>query len=190
VSSPDEAAAAADAIGFPVVLKTDEPSISHKSEVGGVVLGVTTPAAASAAFGDLATRLGPRILVSASAREGVELALGVVRDPQLGLLMVVGAGGVLVEVLADRVVRLPPMDEAQAREDLGRLRASALLDGVRGAEPVDREAVAHAVVALSTLSIELGDVLQALDVNPLRCGPWGCLALDVLLEVRHDGTGP
>ena len=190
VSSPDSAAAAARAIGFPVVVKTDEPSIGHKSDVGGVVLGVTTAAAAAAAYRDLATRLGSRVVVSATAPEGVELALGVVRDPDLGPLVVVGAGGLLVEVLADRVVRLAPLDEERAREGLARLRASVLLDGVRGAEPTDRDAVARAVVALSYLAVDLGDALEALDVNPLRCGPWGCLALDVLLEVRHDGTRP
>jgi acetate---CoA ligase (ADP-forming) len=190
VSSPDAAAAAARAIGFPVVVKTDEPSIGHKSDVGGVVLGVTTAAAAAAAYRDLATRLGSRVVVSATAPEGVELALGVVRDPDLGPLVVVGAGGLLVEVLADRVVRLAPLDEERAREGLARLRASVLLDGVRGAEPTDRGAVARAVVALSHLAVDLGDALEALDVNPLRCGPWGCLALDVLLEVRHDGTRP
>jgi len=190
VSSPDEAASAARDIGFPVVVKTDEPSIGHKSDVGGVVLGVTTAGAAAAAYRDLATRLGSRVVVSATAPEGVELALGVVRDPQLGPLVVVGAGGILVEVLADRVVRVAPLDEERAREALARLRASVLLDGVRGAEPTDRDAVARAVVALSRLSVELGDALEALDINPLRCGPWGCLALDVLLEVRQDGTHP
>ncbi len=189
VSSPDEAAAAARAIGFPVVMKTDEPSISHKSDVGGVVLGITSAAAAASTYGDLAARLGSRVVVSATAPEGVELALGVVRDPGLGPLVVVGAGGVLVEVLADRVVRLAPLDEEQALSGLARLRASVLLDGVRGAEPTDRHAVARAVVALSHLAVDLVDALDALDVNPLRCGPWGCMALDVLFEVRRDGVG-
>ncbi len=188
VSSPDEAAAAARDIGFPVVMKTDEPSISHKSDVGGVALGVTTAAAAASTYRDLAARLGSRVVVSATAPEGVELALGVVRDPDLGPLVVVGTGGVLVEVLADRVVRLAPLDEEQALAGLARLRASVLLDGVRGAEPTDRHAVAQAVVALSHLAVDLVDALEALDVNPLRCGPWGCMALDVLLEVRRDGV--
>ena len=189
VSSPDEAAAAARAIGFPVVMKTDEPSISHKSDVGGVVLSVTSAVAAASTYRDLAARLGSRVVVSATAPDGVELALGVVRDPNLGPLVVVGAGGVLVEVLADRVVRLAPLDEAQALEGLARLRASVLLDGVRGAEPSDRDAVAQAVVALSHLAVDLVDALDAVDVNPLRCGAWGCMALDVLFETRRDGVG-
>jgi hypothetical protein len=167
-----------------VVLKTDEPSISHKSDVGGVVLGVADAGAVAAAYTDLASRLGSRVVVSATAPEGVELALGVVRDPHLGPLVVVGAGGVLAELLADRSVRMAPMDDDGARDAVARLRVSALLDGVRGAPPADRDAVIGAVVALSRLAAELGDDLAALDVNPLRCGPYGCVALDVLVERR------
>ncbi len=184
VSSAEEAAAAARAIGFPVVLKTDEPSIAHKSDVGGVVPGIADPDAAAAAYTDLATRLGPRVLVSATAPDGVELALGVVRDPHLGPLVVVGAGGVLVEFLADRSVRMPPIDEDGARDAVARLRVAALLDGVRGAAPADRDALAGTVVAVSRLAAELGDALEALDINPLRCGSYGCLALDALVECR------
>ena len=190
VSSAEEAAAAAREIGFPVVCKTDEPSVAHKSDVGGVVLGITDPAAAAAAYADLAARLGPRVVVSAMAPAGVELALGVVRDPHLGPLVVVGAGGVLVELLGDRSVRMAPVDEDGARDAVARLRVSALLDGVRGAPPADRDALVGAVVAVSRLAAELGEALDALDVNPLRCGPYGCLALDALVEVRSpDARG-
>jgi acyl-CoA synthetase (NDP forming) len=184
VSSAEGAAAAAREIGFPVVLKTDEPSIAHKSDVGGVILGVADPDAAAVAYADLASRLGPRVVVSATAPDGVELALGVVRDPQLGPLVVVGAGGVLVELLADRSVRLAPMDHDGARDAVARLRVSAVLDGVRGAPPADRDALAAAVVAVSEMAAELGDALDAADINPLRCGPSGCLALDALVEGR------
>ena len=122
------------------------------------------------------------------APAGVEMALGVVRDPHLGPLVVVGAGGVLVELLADRSVRMAPMDEDGARDAVARLRVSALLDGVRGAPPADRHALVGAVVAVSRLAAELGEVLDAVDVNPLRCGPYGCLALDALVEVRSPDT--
>jgi hypothetical protein len=91
---------------------------------------------------------------------------------------------VLVEHLADRVVRLPPLDEAGALAALERLRLSPLLDGVRAAPPVDRGPLARAVVALSVLAVELGDALEALDINPLRCRAAGCVALDVLVVTR------
>jgi acyl-CoA synthetase (NDP forming) len=184
VSSAADAVAAAGALGYPVVVKTDEPSIAHKSDVGGVLLGIADGAAVAAAYEDLARRLGPRVLVAATAPGGVELALGLVRDPHLGPLVVVGAGGVLVEVLADRVVRLPPLDERRARSSVDRLTISALLDGVRGGPAADRDAVTSAVMALGTIAEELGDRLDALDINPLRCGPGGCWALDALIEAR------
>ncbi len=178
------ALAAADAIGYPVVLKTAEPAISHKSDVGGVVLGLRDPAALAAAYRDLAARLGPRVLVCQNVAAGTELALGVARDPDLGPLIVVGAGGVLVELLADRAVALPPVDEATARELLAGLRVGRLLAGVRGAPPADLGAVVRAITGLSDLARELGDSLAALDVNPLICGPDGAIAADVLALPR------
>ncbi len=185
VDSADDAVSAAEALGYPVVVKTDEPSIAHKSDVGGVVLGIGDAAGVAAAYDDLAHRLGTRASVAAMAPDGIELAIGLVRDPHLGPLLVIGAGGVLVEVLADRVVRLPPLGEQGARAAVGRLKVSALLDGVRGAAAVDRDAIASAIVALGSLATELGDGLDALDINPLRCGPDGCWALDALVEVRR-----
>jgi acyl-CoA synthetase (NDP forming) len=175
---------AAGALGYPVVLKTSDPAITHKSDVGGVVTGLADPAALAAAYEQLAARLGPDVLVSQTAPAGVELSLGVIRDPALGPLIVVAAGGVLVELLADHAVALPPVGRAAAHRLLTRIRASALLDGVRGARPADRDAVAAAVAALSTLALDLGDALEALDINPLICGPDGAVAVDALAIAR------
>jgi acetate---CoA ligase (ADP-forming) len=177
-------AAAAD-IGYPVVLKTDQPEIQHKSDVGGVVLGLDSQASLAAAYADVAARLGPRVLVSQTVPAGVELALGIVADPELGPLIVVGAGGVLVELLADRAVALPPVSAAQAAELVGGLRVAKLLAGTRGAPPADLTAVQHAISALSRLAIELGDHLEALDINPLICGPAGAVAVDALAIPRR-----
>lgn len=188
VTSPAAAVAAARQWGYPVVLKTDEPAIAHKSDVGGVVLGIEDDDAVIAAYVDMARRLGSRVTVSATAPEGLELSVGLVRDPHLGPLVVVGAGGILVEILADRVVRLPPLDHDQAMEALARLKMSPLFDGVRGGAAVDRKAAARAIAALSHLALELGDDLEAMDINPLRCTPAGCLALDALIEPRVPGT--
>jgi acetate---CoA ligase (ADP-forming) len=181
----DAALAAADAIGYPVVLKTAEPEILHKSDAGGVILGVRGPAELAAAYRDVSARLGPRVLVCESVPPGTELALGIARDTDLGPLIVVGAGGVLVELLADRAVALPPVDEDQARRMIGRLRAGRLLAGVRGAPPADSNAVIRAIIGLSALAIELGSELEALDVNPLICGPAGAVAVDALAIPRE-----
>jgi acyl-CoA synthetase (NDP forming) len=180
----EEAVAAAGRVGWPVVLKTAAPGIIHKSDVGGVVLGLDGPERLAAAYADLAGRLGPRVLVAAVARPGVELALGVVHDAQFGPLVMVAAGGVLVEVLGDRRFALPPVDHRRALAMLDRLAVRRLLGGVRGAPPADLDAVADAVVNLSTVAVDLGPSLAALDVNPLIAGPDGCVAVDALVIAR------
>jgi acyl-CoA synthetase (NDP forming) len=166
-------------LSFPVVLKADR---AHKTDAGGVVLGIADDAALLTAYEEMAGRLGPDAIVAETAPEGVEIAVGIVSDPGLGPLIVVGAGGILVELLADRVVALPPLDEARAHSLIERLRVGALLRGQRGQPPADLDALCRAIVAVSTIACELGTELAALDINPLRCGPHGALALDVLVE--------
>jgi acetate---CoA ligase (ADP-forming) len=183
------ALAAAREIGFPVVLKTAVPTIMHKSDVRGVLLDIRGPAELAAAYADLSARLGPEVLVCESVAAGTELALGIARDPDLGPMIVVGAGGVLVETLADRAVALPPVDEETARQMIAELRVSRLLAGVRGAASADLGAVARSITGLAELAIELGGDLEALDVNPLICGPSGATAVDVL-AVPRARAGP
>jgi hypothetical protein len=183
--SQAEALAAAADIGYPVVLKTDEPGIAHKSDVGGVVQDVRDPDALRAAYQDLAERLGRRVLVCETIPAGPELSLGLARDHELGPLLVVGAGGVLVELLADRAVALPPVSPGQAHQMLGTLRVARLLAGVRGQPRADLDAVAAAITGLSELATELGDVLEALDINPLICGPDRAVAVDALAVPRQ-----
>ena len=181
---------AAAAIGYPVVLKTDEPGIAHKSDVGGVRLGLGDPAAVGAAYDDLAARLSPRVLVCETAAPGTELALGLVRDAALGPLLVISAGGVLIEIFAERAVLLAPVTRSAAVAALGRLRLAAVLAGTRGQPPADLGAIADAITGLSRLACDLGDALDALDINPLICGPSGAVAADVLLLPRaHPPPG-
>jgi acyl-CoA synthetase (NDP forming) len=180
--TPGAARAAAAEIGYPVVLKTAEPGVAHKSDAGGVVLGIRDAAELEAAYAGLAGRLGPRVLVCETAGPGTELSLGILADPGLGPLVVVGAGGVLVEHLADRAVALPPVDAAGARRMLSRLRVAPLLTGFRGRPPADLGAIAKAITAVSAIACELGGELAALDINPLICGPGGAVAVDVLAE--------
>jgi acyl-CoA synthetase (NDP forming) len=183
VESADEAIAAANGI-WPVALKTAAPGTLHKSDVDGVRLGLSTPDEVRAAHADLAERLGPSVTVAAMAPGGVELHLGIVRDEQFGPLVLVAAGGILVEVLHDRRLAIPPLDEVRARRLLDGLRVRPLLDGVRGQEPADVDAVMRAVVGLSWLAHDLGDGIEAIDANPVICGPEGCLAADALVIPR------
>ena len=184
VTSAAAALAAARRIGYPVVLKTDEPGIAHKSDAGGVVLGLADGDELAAAYADLAARLGPAALVCQTVPSGTELALGIVRDPDLGPLVVVGAGGILVELVSDRAVALPPLTPDQAAELLDGLKVRRLLDGARGARPADLDSITRAIAAVAELASELGDHIEALDVNPLICGPDGAIAVDALVVLR------
>jgi acyl-CoA synthetase (NDP forming) len=180
----DEALRAADELGYPVALKTDAPGVAHKSDVDGVLLGIASPAALAEAYKELTARLGSRVTVAEMAGPGQELILGMARDPALGPLVVVGAGGVLAEYLAERAVALPPLTRHAAARMLGGLRLSAILDGVRGQPPCDLEAISSAIVCFSALVADLGEHLAALDVNPLICSPAGVVAVDALAVMR------
>jgi acyl-CoA synthetase (NDP forming) len=179
-----DARGAAIRLGWPVVLKTAAPGVQHKSEAGGVAVGIEGGTQLEAAYHEISSRLGPEVTVSAMAAPGIEMALGVVRDAQFGSLVLVAAGGILIEVLSDRRLAMPPIDEARAMRLIERLKVRTLLDGVRGQPPSDVGALARALVGLSWLAADLGEHLEALDVNPVICGPGGCIAVDVLVIPR------
>jgi acyl-CoA synthetase (NDP forming) len=185
-SSTEAAAEAAAAIGFPVVLKTAAPQITHKSDVDGVRVGLIDADCVRDAYDDVSARLGPEVTVAAMVPSGIEMALGVITDPTFGPLVLVGAGGVLVEVLHDRALALPPLDAAGARRIVDRLAVRPVLDGVRGAEPADVDSLVDAIVRLSILASDLGDVVAAVDVNPVIVGAKGCVAVDALVELPRD----
>jgi acetate---CoA ligase (ADP-forming) len=189
-ASATEVVAAAAEVGYPVVLKTDEPGAQHKSELGGVVLALADEPSLLAAYTDVSGRLGPRVSVSATAPAGVELSMGLVRDPQLGPLVVLAAGGVLMELLRDRVVALPPVSPATARTRLLGLRVGPLLEGWRGGAAANLDTVVAAVAGVSQLALELGDRLDALDINPILAGPDGAVAVDVLIRLRAASEHP
>ena len=175
------ALAAAETVGYPVVLKTAMPGIAHKSDVGGVKLGLKSAAELGAAYDDLAARLGPKVLVAPMAGKGVEMILGMTRDAQLGPTILVGAGGIYAEILKDVVPLRPPFDAAFALHQLERLKLRKLLDGARGAPPSDVKALAEAAAKLSVLAVALADVVKEIDVNPLIVLPSGAVAVDALI---------
>jgi hypothetical protein len=118
------------------------------------------------------------------ASKGVELAAGIVIDPQFGPLVMVAAGGVLIEIMKDSRFLMPPAGRASARRAVDSLACRPLLDGVRGAAPSDVDAVVNAVAALASLAGHLGDLIGELDINPLIAGPQGCIAVDALVVAR------
>jgi acetate---CoA ligase (ADP-forming) len=121
---------------------------------------------------------------------GPELIVGMARDPALGPLIVTGPGGILAELFPERSVALPPLTMTAAASSVSRLRFAQVLAGVRGSQPCDMAAVAAAIVAFSVLIAELGDWLEAFDVNPLICGPSGVLAVDALAIPRNPDAAP
>ena len=186
VEDADAAAAAAARIGFPVVLKT--AVAAHKSDVGGVVLGLASERAVRRAYAELVGRLGPSATIAAQVPTGVEIAVGVVRDPQFGPILMVAAGGELVEVLDDRRFLLAPAAPGDVRRALAELRVARLLDGARGRPACDVDGLARTISMISAIATAAGDVLAELDVNPIIVSPAGCVAVDALI-VRAGGAG-
>jgi len=184
VENEAELLMAARALLSPWALKTAMPGLFHKSDVGGVKLGIATVEALVAAYADLKSRLGPRALVVIMADKGVELSFGITRDPQFGAIVRVGAGGVLIELLKDCRFALPPFSSDEALRHLNALALRPLLDGIRGAPPADLENLSQALSRFSILAADLGDLIAEMDVNPLIAGPHGCVALDALIVPR------
>ncbi|MBK6005042.1 acetate--CoA ligase family protein [Ramlibacter ginsenosidimutans] len=190
-TTPVEALAAARAIGFPLVLKIVSPDIAHKTEVGGVVVGVRSEAQLRDDYETLLARVrqnapGARIdgvLVAQMAPAGTELILGTKTDPMFGPVVMVGLGGIFAEVLRDVALQVAPVDEAQALQMLRSLKAFPLLDGARGRNKADVAAAAKAVASLSRFAAAHADAVAEIDINPLVVldAGQGAFALDALL---------
>lgn len=190
------AAAAAKEIGFPVVMKAVAADLLHKSDAGGVLLNLGTPDAVAAAWDTIAANVRAHgrtkplegMLVCQQVSGGLELVLGLHRDPEMGLVVMAGSGGVLLELVKDVAFAAPPITEAKARDMLARTRAGRLLAGYRGAGALDEQAVVDALVALGRIALDLGDIIESVDVNPLVALPAGrgAVVLDALFLLRGD----
>src|SRR5581483_4017894 len=176
--SPADAVAAAERLGFPLVAKAIAPGVLHKSDVGGVILGIDSAAAVARAADTLAARMRDvgttldGILLQREVRGGIEALVGVTSDPTFGPLLVCGLGGVLVELLRDVAFHLPPLSEIDAAEMLAKLRAGKLLDGYRGQPAGDRDALVQVLMRVSAL-VEIVPELRELDLNPVKVLPPG-----------------
>ena len=181
-------------IPYPVAVKILSRDIAHKSDIGGVLLNVMNAEELRCAAGKVMAaarsshpelRLNA-VLVSGMVSGGVEMMIGVVNDPAFGPVVVLGMGGVLAEVLHDVTYRIAPFGLDAARQMTRELRASAMLDGVRGQPPADRTALAETLVKVSRLAWQLKDRVAEMDINPLlvRHGGQGTVALDALVVLR------
>jgi acetate---CoA ligase (ADP-forming) len=192
VTSAAAAVRAAGQVGYPVVMKASGARIAHKTELGLVKIGLTSASQVRDAYrelNDIARYEGVSldgVLVCQMVERGVEMVVGVTHDELFGPTVTVGLGGVLVEVLRDAAVRVPPFGEDQARDMLAELRGRALLDGVRGRPAADLDALVEVVLRVQRMALELGDELAELDINPLMVLPrgQGAVALDALAVCR------
>jgi len=191
-TTAEEAVTAAQALGYPVVLKIESPDILHKTEAQGVALQLRDAAAVRSAYATLlanakqynADARVAGVLVQAMAQGDVELVIGLKRDPTFGPVVMVGLGGVLIEVFKDVVFRAAPVTEAEALRMLDELRSRVVLDGVRGKAPVNKRAIAQMVSAVSRLGAAAGARLAELDLNPVLAGAQGATAVDWLMVLE------
>jgi ATP-grasp domain len=185
LAAPAEAAEAATALGFPVVIKAAASSLEHKSDVGGVVLNVRTAAEAAAAAQRLSS-LSATLLIEEMVADGVaEVLVGMRVDPQFGLLLVLGAGGVLTELLKDSVTLLPPFTAGSITTALGRLRLAQLLGGFRGRPAADVPALIETALACTHYALANLERFVELDLNPVIVRPRGrgAVAVDALIRL-------
>jgi acetyl-CoA synthetase (ADP-forming) len=189
-TTPEEAARAARDLGCPVALKVVAPDLVHKSDVGGVLLNVPSPDEAAAGFAAILGRLTAHasrptmegVLVAKMAAPGIEVIVGMVRDPQFGPAVMAGLGGIFVELYRDVVFRLPPLTQAEAHAMLAELKAAPLLTGYRGRPPCDLDALATCVCTVAHIAAERRQI-QEIDLNPIIAHERGCLIVDAKIRV-------
>jgi len=182
----DDAVAAADAAGYPVVIKADVPGLVHKTDAGAVLLDLRTEDSVRAAYRRLADQFGGQltgVLVQPMITGGTEVIIGVQDDQMFGPLVVFGLGGVATEVLADHAARLAPVTEADADTLINSIRSAPLLHGHRGSPAADLAALRDMLMRVSRLADDLPEVTE-LDLNPVIAGPDRVVAVDARIKVE------
>jgi acyl-CoA synthetase (NDP forming) len=185
-TSAREAAEIATRIGFPVVAKAVSAALPHKSDAGGVLLGLQSAKAVRDAYTEITAKLGKRtaldgVLIAEMVSDGLELVLGVNRDPEVGPVILFGTGGVDLELTRDVALAPPPLDEAAAEALIARTRAGKLVAGYRGRPALDRKALVKALLGLSQLVMDAGERIDSIDINPFLLRRRGGVALDGLV---------
>lgn len=186
----EEAVAAAREAGFPVVLKVVSPDVTHKSDVGGVRLGLASAEEVATAFDEMMRTVGERaphariegVSVQRQASPGVEVIMGMTKDPQFGPVLMFGLGGVLVEVLRDVAFRVVPLEPRDARQMIREIKGFPVLQGFRNTPPADLEALERLLLRLSEF-VEAHPEVEELDMNPVFAYPDGALAVDARIVV-------
>jgi acyl-CoA synthetase (NDP forming) len=172
---------AAETFGYPLVLKTAEAGIAHKSDSAGVIVDIKDRQSLEIAYQDLTSRLGSKVVLMPMIEAGIEVSVGMKNDQQFGPLIILACGGVLIELLNDRAFSLAPLNAAETNAMIDQLKLAKLLDGVRGQAAVDRNALVELVVKFSLLVCELSGEIAEIDLNPVIVNQSGCTIVDALV---------
>ena len=189
VKTPEEAAASGDKFGYPLAMKIVSPDVIHKSDVGGVILNIKNQQEAKDAFSrieEIASKIGCRLdgaLVEEMAPPGVETIIGAKRDPQFGPVIMFGLGGIFVEVFKDISFRVAPITREDAMDMVSELKAYTILKGIRGKRPSDIDAIIDALLKVSSMMTELGEIKE-LDLNPVMAYEKGYRIVDARVILR------
>jgi hypothetical protein len=188
IADAEQLGALSGQLRYPVVLKTAMPGIAHKSEVGGVILGLASFDELQAAYKQLAARLGPRALIVPMIEgAGVEMILGVAQDAQFGPVVLLGLGGIHTEIVRDVAVLLPPFSPARARQAVDGLQMRKLLGELRGRPGLAIDQYCDMASHLSVLAVALANCIAEVDINPVRLMVDECIGLDALIVPRNPG---
>jgi acetate---CoA ligase (ADP-forming) subunit beta len=189
----DEAVAAAEEIGFPVVLKIVSTEIAHKSDVGGVALGLADADAVREAYETMMARVAKEapgskvegVSVQQMAKPGTEVIIGTTTDPQFGPVMMFGLGGIFVEVMKDVAFRIVPLEPRDAKQIVREIKGYPVLDGIRGQAPADVDALEKMILQISDFVWEHREVAE-LDLNPVLAYPDGAVAVDARVVMAEQ----
>ncbi len=193
VTTAEDAAKQAKKIGFPLVMKVVSPQILHKTDVGGVKVGLDNVNDVKKTFKDMYGRLSKKkgvevkgILLEKMVPKGVELIVGIQNDPQFGPVIMVGLGGIMTEVMKDVAFRMLPITTSDAKSMINELKGSALLKGFRGSEPIDTNMVANMLVQIGKLGVDNADYINSIDFNPVIVYPKSHFVVDAKIILNKE----
>jgi acetate---CoA ligase (ADP-forming) subunit beta len=190
VTTHEEAISSAHEIGYPVVAKVISPDVLHKSDVHGVEIGIDSDERLIQAFNRFASIRGFTGMLVEEIISGLELILGAQNDYQFGPMILLGIGGTGVEIYQDVTLRMAPLKPGDVALMVSNLRGHKLLEGYRGADPVNMEKLTSVVLAFSGFIMDFKDSIQSVDINPLKCSPEDCIAVDtrIMLSEKVQAT--
>jgi succinyl-CoA synthetase beta subunit len=184
----DQAVADAHAVGYPLVAKVVSPTVIHKSDVGGVVVGIGSDAELKTVFGRFSRQEGFSGVLLEEPIKGLELIVGGKIDIQFGPVVLLGIGGKHVEIYKDRTLRMAPVRQRDVLSMVNSLTAGRLLSGFRGESAIDMQSLIGLMTAFSNLLLKMADQITSVDLNPVICSPRGCVAADARILLKGDAT--